>query len=268
MRDAGAVPATIGLVDGVLRVGLTEAELERFARAGAEARKVGPRDVAACLAQKALGATTVGGTLAACRRGGHRLHGHRRPRRRAPGLRRAARRLRRPRRAAAGRGAASSRSGVKSLLDVPATAELLETLGIPVLGYRTDTLPLFYQAERRPAGLGPGRVGRGGGPRSRARPLVARPPLGAAAGPAARREPGRRGPLIAETLEEADARGRARPGRDAVRARPAARALRRPNAAGQPRPDRGQRRRSPARSPWPSPGAGATARPGAYPAAA
>ena len=41
-------------------------------------------------------------------------------------------------------------SGVKSLLDVPATAELLETLGIPVLGYRTDTLPLFYQASGGP----------------------------------------------------------------------------------------------------------------------
>jgi pseudouridine-5'-phosphate glycosidase len=40
--------------------------------------------------------------------------------------------------------------GVKSLLDVPATAELLETLGIPVLGYRTDTLPLFYAAAGGP----------------------------------------------------------------------------------------------------------------------
>ena len=42
-------------------------------------------------------------------------------------------------------------SGVKSLLDVPATMELLETLGIPVLGYRTRTLPLFYSAEGGPA---------------------------------------------------------------------------------------------------------------------
>ena len=41
-------------------------------------------------------------------------------------------------------------SGVKSLLDVPATAEVLETLGIPVLGYRTDTLPLFYAAAGGP----------------------------------------------------------------------------------------------------------------------
>src|SRR6185503_1390043 len=41
-------------------------------------------------------------------------------------------------------------SGVKSLLDVPATAEVLETLGVPVLGYRVDTLPLFYAAEGGP----------------------------------------------------------------------------------------------------------------------
>ena len=41
-------------------------------------------------------------------------------------------------------------SGIKSLLDVPATVELLETLGIPVLGYRVDTLPLFYSAEGGP----------------------------------------------------------------------------------------------------------------------
>jgi pseudouridine-5'-phosphate glycosidase len=41
-------------------------------------------------------------------------------------------------------------SGVKSLLDVPATAELLESLGVPLLGYRTDTLPLFYAAAGGP----------------------------------------------------------------------------------------------------------------------
>ena len=58
---------------------------------------------------------------------------------------------------------------MKSLLDVPATAEVLETLGIPVLGFRTDTLPLFYAARRRAAGFGARRVGGGGGAASRAR---------------------------------------------------------------------------------------------------
>ena len=60
-------------------------------------------------------------------------------------------------------------SGVKSLLDVPATVELLETLGVPVIGYRTDTLPLFYDAARRPAGLGTRRRLRPRSPGSRRR---------------------------------------------------------------------------------------------------
>ena len=64
VRSAGAVPATIGVLDGMLRIGLSEYELERF---GPDARKVGPRDLAAAIVQDAVGATTVGGTLAACR---------------------------------------------------------------------------------------------------------------------------------------------------------------------------------------------------------
>ena len=147
MRAAGAVPATIGVLDGASGSASTRGELERF---GADARKVGPRDLAACAVQGALGATTVGGTLAVCRAG-------RDPRSWRPAgsaastaASRAARRLRRPRRARAHAGASSSRSGVKSLLDVPATVELLETLGVPVLGYRTDTLPLFYAARGGP----------------------------------------------------------------------------------------------------------------------
>ena len=149
VRDAGAVPATIGLVDGVLRVGLTDEELDRFARAGAEARKVGPRDVAACLAQKALGATTVGGTLAACRTAGIGFMA-------TGGLGGVHRGFPEHNDVSADLGELLRAevlvvcSGVKSLLDVPATAELLETLGIPVLGYRTDTLPLFYQASGGP----------------------------------------------------------------------------------------------------------------------
>ena len=62
VRDAGAVPATVGVLDGAVRIGLTEDELGRFT---SEARKVGPRDLAAAVVQQAVGATTVGGTLAA-----------------------------------------------------------------------------------------------------------------------------------------------------------------------------------------------------------
>src|SRR5947207_15696358 len=64
VRAAGAVPATIGVLDGEIVVGLSEDELTRFV---ADARKVGPRDLAAAVVQRAVGATTVGGTLAVAR---------------------------------------------------------------------------------------------------------------------------------------------------------------------------------------------------------
>ena len=75
VRAGGAVPATIGVLDGAVVVGLSGEELERFGEAGAEARKAGPRDLAACAAQGAVGATTVGGTLAVCRLAGIRFLG-------------------------------------------------------------------------------------------------------------------------------------------------------------------------------------------------
>jgi len=146
VRAAGAVPATIGVLDGEIVVGLTEAELERF---GADARKVGPRDLAAAVTQRATGATTVGGTLAVARvadiswlatggiGGVHR--GFAEPPDVSADLAQLARTP-----------ALVVSAGVKSLLDVDATSELLESLGVPVLGYRVDTLPLFYAAAGGP----------------------------------------------------------------------------------------------------------------------
>jgi pseudouridine-5'-phosphate glycosidase len=149
VREAGATPATVGIVDGTIRVGLTRPELERFAEAGESARKVGARDLAACLVQGALGATTVGGTLAVCRRLGIRFMGtggiggvHRDFARSldiSGDLLQIARTQ-----------VAVVASGAKSLLDVGATAELLETLAVPVLGWRTETLPRFYTADGGP----------------------------------------------------------------------------------------------------------------------
>jgi len=144
VRAAGAVPATIGVLDGEIRVGLSGEELERFTT---DARKAGPRDLAPCIASGATGATTVGGTLAVCRHAGIRFMGtggiggvHRGERldisadlielSRTP--------------------AVVVSSGVKSILDVEATAELLETLSVPVLGWRTDTIPRFYDAAGGP----------------------------------------------------------------------------------------------------------------------
>ena len=71
VRAEGAVPATIGVLGGDVVVGLSDDELELFGEAGPEARKVGPRDLAAAAAQGAIGATTVGGTLAVCRAAGN-----------------------------------------------------------------------------------------------------------------------------------------------------------------------------------------------------
>ena len=146
VRAAGAVPATVGVLDGRIRIGLGEDELRRF---DASARKLGPRDLAACAVQGAVGATTVGGTLAACRVAGIGFMG-------TGGLGGVHRGFPTPPDVSADLGELARTevvvvaSGVKSLLDVPATVELLETLGIPVLGWRTDTLPLFYAASGGP----------------------------------------------------------------------------------------------------------------------
>ena len=148
VRVAWAVPATIGVIDGVIQVGLSEDQLARFGDSP-DARKVGPRDLAACAAQGALGAATAGATLAVCRAVGIGFLG-------TGGL------------GGVHRGYASRldisadlgelartealvvASGAKSLLDVEATAELLETIGAPVLGWRTDTMPLFYRRDGGP----------------------------------------------------------------------------------------------------------------------
>jgi pseudouridylate synthase len=149
VRAAGATPATVGVVDGAIRVGLSADELTRFAEAGTAARKAGARDLAACVVQGALGSTTVGGTLAVCRAVGIRFVG-------TGGI------------GGVHRGFADSLdisadlpqlartpalvvcSGAKSILDVSATAELLETLAVPVLGWQTATLPMFYTADGGP----------------------------------------------------------------------------------------------------------------------
>jgi pseudouridylate synthase len=72
VREAGATPATIGVLDGRIRVGLGDDELARFDR---DARKLGPRDLAACAVAGDLGATTVGGVLAVARVVGIRFMG-------------------------------------------------------------------------------------------------------------------------------------------------------------------------------------------------
>jgi pseudouridine-5'-phosphate glycosidase len=147
VRAAGAVPATIGVLDGEIVVGLSEDELARFT---SEARKVGPRDLAVAVAQDSVGATTVGGTLAVARAAGILWMG-------TGGLGGVHRGFPNPPDVSADLAQLARTpvlvvsAGVKSLLDVPATIELLESLGVPVLGFRVDTLPLFYAAAGGPA---------------------------------------------------------------------------------------------------------------------
>ena len=145
VRAAGAVPATIGVLDGEIVVGLAQSELERF---DASARKAGPRELGVCVARSEVGATTVGGTLAVCRAAGISFMGTGG----IGGVHRGTRfdisadllELSRSQ-------VVVVSSGVKSLLDVEATAEMLETLGVPVLGWQTDTMPRFYDAAGGPA---------------------------------------------------------------------------------------------------------------------
>ena len=145
VRAAGAVPATIGVLDGEIVVGLAQSELERF---DASARKAGPRELGVCVARSEVGATTVGGTLAVCRAAGLSFLGTGG----IGGVHRGTRfdisadllELSRSQ-------VVVVSSGVKSLLDVEATAEMLETLGVPVLGWQTDTMPRFYDAAGGPA---------------------------------------------------------------------------------------------------------------------
>jgi pseudouridine-5'-phosphate glycosidase len=146
VRGAGAVPATVGILDGRIRVGLTEEELARFTP---DARKAGPRDLAACAVAGDVGATTVGGVLAVARGLGIGFLG-------TGGIGGVHRGYPAPLDVSADVIALVSSpvlvvcSGAKSLLDIAATMELLETLGIPVLGFGMDTLPLFYSATGGP----------------------------------------------------------------------------------------------------------------------
>ena len=147
VREAGAIPATTGVLEGRIRVGLSADELTRFTPS---ARKLGPRDLAACAVAGDVGATTAGGVLSVARGLGIGFLG-------TGGTGGVHRGYPTPLDVSADLIALVSSpvlvscSGVKSLLDVPATMELLETLGIPVLGFRTDTLPLFYSASGGPS---------------------------------------------------------------------------------------------------------------------
>jgi pseudouridine-5'-phosphate glycosidase len=142
IRAGGAVPATIAVLDGQVRIGLDDAALERVA-ADPDAAKVGVRDLGVVVARGGIGATTVASTAYLAARAGIRLF--------ATGGLGGVHRAARETWDESGDLTTLSRtpimvvcSGVKSILDVGATLERLETLNVGVLGYRTDRFPGFY----------------------------------------------------------------------------------------------------------------------------
>jgi pseudouridylate synthase len=147
VRENGASPATIAILDGQVHVGLTGVELERLANEN-HVRKISRRDFATAILKKECGGTTVAGTLFAAYPAGIKVF------------------------ATGGIGGVHEVgtmdistdlqaladtpmlvvcAGAKAILDLPATLEYLETMGVPVIGYATDEFPAFYS---RQSGLG------------------------------------------------------------------------------------------------------------------
>jgi len=143
VREAGATPATVAVIDGRLRVGLVADEIELLARGGSNIRKCSRRDLPLAVAAGANGATTVAATMIAAHLAGIRVFA-------TGGI------------GGVHRGAQDSMdisadlqelartpvavvcAGAKSILDLRLTLEYLETQGVPVVGYGTDELPAFY----------------------------------------------------------------------------------------------------------------------------
>ena len=146
VRRSGATPATIGILDGAIRLGLTHGELERLAGSPRVA-KVNPGNLAAVLASRQPGSTTVAATMFAAHAAGIRVFAtggiggvHRGEAGDVSADLTALSRL----------PIAVVSAGAKAILDLPRTVEMLETLGVPVLGLGTDDFPAFY---RRSSGL-------------------------------------------------------------------------------------------------------------------
>ena len=140
VREQGCTPATIGLLEGKVYVGLSQAQVEALASQSG-LRKISRRDYAAALAQHASGGTTVAGTMAAAHLAGIRVFAtggiggvHREARfdvsADLPELGRTPMIV--------------VCAGAKSILDLPATLEVLETSSVPVIGYQSNEFPAFY----------------------------------------------------------------------------------------------------------------------------
>ena len=146
VRQGGAIPATIAIVDGRLKVGLSGKEIERLGKLGTDVIKCSRRDLPFVVARKQDGATTVAATMIIAAMAGIRVFA-------TGGI------------GGVHRGVEDTLdisadleelahtnvtvvcAGIKSVLDIGRTLEYLETKGVPVVGYQTDTLPAFYSRD-------------------------------------------------------------------------------------------------------------------------
>src|SRR5215470_2635539 len=143
VRAAGAVPATIAVLAGRAVVGLSPAELEALARGGPAFKKANAADLAVAIARGENAATTVAGTVHLAAHAGIRLFA-------TGGIggvhRGATGDVSNDLAELAARPVAVVSAGAKAILDLPRTIEMLETLGVLVVGIRTSELPAFYTA--------------------------------------------------------------------------------------------------------------------------
>ncbi len=142
IRKEGAIPATIAVVEGRIKIGLSYLELEQFAQ-GTNTVKVSSRDLPLAISQKQDGGTTVAATMICARMAGISIFvtggigGVHRGSEKTMDISGDLMELART-------NVAVVCAGIKSILDIPRTLEYLETQGVPVIGYRTDEFPAFY----------------------------------------------------------------------------------------------------------------------------
>ncbi|MBZ5202777.1 pseudouridine-5'-phosphate glycosidase [Planomicrobium chinense] len=142
IRDNGAVPATIAIMDGKIKIGLSDEELELLGNSP-DVAKVSRRDLGQLIATKKIGATTVAATMICAELAGIRVFATGG----IGGVHRGAETtmdISADLEELATTGVAVVCAGAKSILDIGLTLEFLETKGVPVIGYKTDKMPAFY----------------------------------------------------------------------------------------------------------------------------
>lgn len=146
VRDNGAIPATIAILNGRLKVGMTHEEIEYLGKAGQAVIKTSRRDIPFIVAQKIDGATTVASTMILAAMAGIKVFATGG----IGGVHRGAQQtfdISADLQELANTDVAVICAGAKSILDIGLTLEYLETQGVPVVGYQTDMLPAFYTRE-------------------------------------------------------------------------------------------------------------------------